>query len=139
MLEDGIRAICQSLAPELSKQWLNLNHQEAGGGFCVVPRGGTADRTHGLWHWASLTSNVMETNERDEVICGPCRGNRASLYAQPAGCQFGTWRCPVFCVVRHWGVIAHGIHGVPHVTTLFTVFSLDVCYVVLGEYLIQHV
>lgn len=30
-------------------------------------------------------------------------------------------------------------HGVPHVTTLFTVSSLDVWCVVLGEYLIQHV
>lgn len=58
----------------------------------MVPRGGTAGRTDGPWHWASLTSNVMETNERDEVICGPCRGSRASLHEQPAVCQFRTSR-----------------------------------------------
>lgn len=126
----------------------------------MAPRGGTAGRTDGPWPWASLTSNVMETNERDEVICGPCRGSRVSLHEQPAGCQFGTSHCSVFCAVGHWGgdsapsslsLCSQGIgnvrhspapawrHGVPHVTTLFTVSSLDVWCVVLGEYLIQHV
>lgn len=75
----------------------------------MVPRGGTAGRTDGPWHWASLTSNVMETNERDEVICGPCRGSRASLHEQPAVCQFHTSHCSVFCAVGHWGVIAHQV------------------------------